>query len=48
MPYGLPLEDAVELVLWCHAHRATFAVIGSGFHHPSTLAIVVFPERSAA
>jgi hypothetical protein len=43
-PYGLTIDAAVELVLWCHDHAATFAVLGDGFHNEATVAVVIFPE----
>ena len=41
---GLTLDVVVELVLWCHEHRATFNVLGTGWHHDGTVAVVLVPE----
>jgi len=44
MPYGLSGEAAVDLANWCTKRSCHYQVIGDGFHHPATVAIVIFKD----
>ena len=45
MPYGLTDEDAVELAAWCGERSCRYTVLGTGWHFPGTVAIIIFPYR---
>lgn len=47
MPYGLDADRAEELTRWTQAVDAYWYVIGEGWWHPGTIAIVIWPNDPA-